>query len=129
MDWHPPCAPTWVVWETCRQLKQAPVLASRVEVAALGRLRSDFVTESRQVIVTIGTYDRLVGFGGARINMESENKKKPYSRPALTKLTPEQAKKLVADRNNCNEEEAADFFKSLRKQPSDATDQKRKRSA
>jgi hypothetical protein len=99
------------------------------KVAPLGRLRSDFVTESRQVIVTIGTYDRLVGFGGARINMESEDKRKPYSRPTFTKLTPEQAKKLVADRNNCNEEEAADFFRSLRKQPSDATDQKRKRSA
>ena len=51
--------------------------------------------------------------------------KKPYSPPTLTKLTPEQAQKLVADRTNCSEEEASDFLKSLRKQPpQDATDQK-----
>jgi hypothetical protein len=63
--------------------------------------------------------------------MESEDqKKKPYSPPTLTKLTPEQAKKFAADRNNCSEEEAAEFLKSLRKHPpSDVTDQKRKRSA
>jgi hypothetical protein len=63
--------------------------------------------------------------------MESQDqKKKPYSAPSLTKLTPEQAKKLVADRTNCSEEEAADFLKSLRKQrQSDATDQEWKRSA
>ena len=59
----------------------------------------------------------------------ADQKRKPYSPPALTKLTPEQAKKLVADRNNCSEDEAADFLKSLRKQPNNATDQKRKRSA
>jgi hypothetical protein len=47
--------------------------------------------------------------------MESQGrKKKPYSAPSLTKLTPEQARKLVADRRNCSEEEAADFLKSLR---------------
>jgi hypothetical protein len=40
--------------------------------------------------------------------MESKApKKKPYSRPTVTKLIPEQAKKLVADRKNCSEEEAA----------------------
>jgi hypothetical protein len=63
--------------------------------------------------------------------MESEDqKKKPYSPPTLTKLTPEQAKKFVADRNNCSEEEAADFLNSLlRQQPNNAMDQKRKRSA
>ena len=39
--------------------------------------------------------------------MESKDqKKKPYSPPTLSKLTPEQAKKLVTDRNNCGEEEA-----------------------
>jgi hypothetical protein len=58
-----------------------------------------------------------------------DQKRKPYSPPALTKLTPEQAKKLVADRDNCSEEEAADFLKLLRKQPNEARDQKRKRSA
>jgi len=43
-------------------------------------------------------------------------KKKPYSPPAVTKLTPEQAKQLVADRKNCSEEEAAAFLESLRQQ-------------
>jgi AmiR/NasT family two-component response regulator len=63
--------------------------------------------------------------------MESQDKKKkPYSPPTLTKLTPEQAKKLVADRKNCSEEEAADFLNSLlRQKPNNAMDQKRKRSA
>ena len=67
--------------------------------------------------------------------MESEDqKKKPYSPPTLTKLTPEQAKKLVADRKHCTEEEAAEFLKSLRQQqqqppPNDAEDHKWKRAA
>jgi hypothetical protein len=62
--------------------------------------------------------------------MESDAwKKKPYSRPSLTKLTAEQATKLVAERKKCSEEEAAELLKSLRRQPSEATDQRRKRSA
>jgi len=63
--------------------------------------------------------------------MESEDqKKKPYPPPTFTKLTPEQARKLVADRRNCSEEEAAAFLKSLlRQQPNNATDQERKRWA
>ncbi len=63
--------------------------------------------------------------------MESQDKKKkPFSPPTLTTLTPEQAKKLVADRKNCSEEEAADFLNSLlRQQPNNTMDQKRKRSA
>ena len=63
--------------------------------------------------------------------MESKDqKKKPYSPPTLTKLTLEQAKKVVADRKNCREEEATDLLEV----PPDngnqntATDQKRKRS-
>jgi len=64
--------------------------------------------------------------------MTSDSKdknKKPYSTPTLSKLTPEQAKKVVADRKKCSEEEGAELLKSLRKQPpNDATDQKRKRS-
>jgi hypothetical protein len=35
----------------------------------------------------------------------------------------------VAERKNCSEEEAGEFLKSLRKQPKDTADQKRKRSA
>jgi hypothetical protein len=60
-----------------------------------------------------------------------DQKKKPYSPPTLTKLTREQARNLVADFKTCSEEEAAiAFLKSLSQQPpSDAMDQKRKRSA
>jgi hypothetical protein len=63
--------------------------------------------------------------------MESEDqKKKPYSPPAFTKLTPQQAGKVVADRKNCSDEEATDFLNAfIRQQPNNATDQKRKRSA
>jgi hypothetical protein len=44
--------------------------------------------------------------------MESkDSKKQSYSPPTLTKLTPEQAERLVPDRNLHNEEEAAGFFK------------------
>jgi len=59
--------------------------------------------------------------------MEAEDQtKKPYSFATVKKLTPEQVKKLVADRNNCSEEEAADFLNILRKQQqNNATDQKR----
>jgi hypothetical protein len=63
--------------------------------------------------------------------MESEDqKKRPYSPPSFIKSTPEQAKKLVADRKRCSEGEASDFFDSFSlQQLNDATDQKRKRSA
>jgi hypothetical protein len=56
--------------------------------------------------------------------------KKPYSPPALTELTREQAIKLIAERRNCSEEEAAEFLNSLHKQPpSNRTDKERKRYA
>jgi hypothetical protein len=43
--------------------------------------------------------------------MESrDQKKKPYFPPTLTRLTREQTKKLVVDRKNCSEEEAADLL-------------------
>ncbi|GEM_PF-4033017 len=68
-----------------------------------------------------------------------KQKKKPYSPPTLIKLTPEQAKKLVLDRNGCTDEETADLLKLFpnspheerqNKQPQgDAADQRRKRSA
>ncbi len=62
--------------------------------------------------------------------MEAEDQtKKPYPSPTVKTLTPEQAKKLIADHNNCSEEEAADFLNTLRKQQQNtATDQKRKHS-
>ena len=58
--------------------------------------------------------------------MESEDqKKKPYSPPAITKTTAERARKLLADRKRCSEGEASDFFDSLLIQhPNNATDQK-----
>jgi hypothetical protein len=56
--------------------------------------------------------------------------KKPYSSPALAELTRAQAIKLIARRRNCSQAEAAEFLKSLHKQPpSNRTDQERKRSA
>jgi len=58
------------------------------------------------------------------------HKKKLYSPPTLTELTPELVIKLVADRKHCSEEEAAEFLKALRKQAqSRPTDQRRERSA
>jgi len=45
-----------------------------------------------------------------------EKKKKPYLSPTLTKLTPEQAKKLVADRTGRNDQEAAEFLQSFRQE-------------
>jgi len=43
--------------------------------------------------------------------MESNNQKQePYSPPTLRKITLEQAKKLVADRQKYSEEEAADLL-------------------
>ena len=51
-------------------------------------------------------------------------KKKPYSPPTVSTLTPEQARKLIADRNNCTEEEAAEFLESLQRQQRQ-NDQKR----
>jgi hypothetical protein len=59
--------------------------------------------------------------------MESEDQeKKPYSPPILTKLTPEQARKLVADRKYCSEEEAAEFLKFP---PTTTAEQRHGRSA
>ena len=43
-------------------------------------------------------------------------KKKPYSSPTIRELTPEQARKLIADRKNCSEEEAAESMESLKRQ-------------
>jgi len=67
-------------------------------------------------------------------------KKKAYSPPTIRELTPEQAMKIIADRKNCTEEEAAEFLKSLQRQQQqndqkrsellkDNKEQERKRSA
>jgi hypothetical protein len=64
--------------------------------------------------------------------MESrDQRKEPYFPPTLKQLTREQAKKLLAVRKNCSEEEAGDLLET----PPDngnqntVTDQKQKRSA
>jgi hypothetical protein len=63
--------------------------------------------------------------------MKSQDQpKKPYFSPTLTKLTREQAKKLVLDRKHCSEEEANEFLNSPRQQVQRTSkDEKRKRSA
>jgi hypothetical protein len=67
-----------------------------------------------------------------------DKKKKPYLSPTLTKLTPDQARKLVVERTHRNHQEAADLLQSLRLQqphkeekhaPKDAEGKKRQRSA
>ena len=67
-----------------------------------------------------------------------DKKKKPYLSPTLTKLTPDQARKLVTERTHRNDQEAADLLQSLRLQqphkeekppPKDAEGKKRRRSA
>ena len=62
---------------------------------------------------------------------DSKSKKRPYSFPTATQLTPEQARQFVADRANCSDKKAADFLESLRRerQQNDANNEKRKRSA
>lgn len=75
------------------------------------------------------------------IKSDSKGKKKPYSTPTVTKLTPEQAKQFVVERTNCSDQEAADVLESLRREQQqneekqneqrqhDANGEKRKRSA
>ena len=43
-------------------------------------------------------------------------KRKPYSPPTVKTLTPEQAKKIIADGKNCTEEEAVEFLESLQRE-------------
>ena len=50
------------------------------------------------------------------MQFDSESKKKPYSPPTVTKLTPERARQFVADRANCSDQEAADSLESLRRE-------------
>ena len=45
-----------------------------------------------------------------------KDRKETYSRPSVKKLTSEQAKKFVADRANCSEQEAEYFLESLRQE-------------
>lgn len=67
-----------------------------------------------------------------------DKKKRPYLSPTLTKLTPEQAERLVAERTHRNVQQAAEFLELLRQRqpqkeekhpPIDAEKEKRQRSA
>lgn len=57
-----------------------------------------------------------IPFRGEKNNRPSTMKKKPYSPPTVKTLTPDQARKFIADRKNCTEEEAAEFLESLQQQ-------------
>jgi hypothetical protein len=50
------------------------------------------------------------------MQFDPKSKKKPYSHPTVTKMTPEQARKFVADRAKCGDQEAAHFLSSLRRE-------------
>ena len=47
---------------------------------------------------------------------DSESKKKQYFPPAVTRLTPEQARVFVAIRAHCSDQEAISVLESLRKE-------------
>ena len=47
-------------------------------------------------------------------------KKKKYSPPTATKLTQQQALKLVMERMNCTEQQARNFLDSIKEQSRDA---------
>jgi hypothetical protein len=59
--------------------------------------------------------------------------KKPYIPPAITKIPPERAKQIIAERIHCSDQEAMDLLESMRhgqqQNNSPGTDNKRKRSA
>ena len=44
------------------------------------------------------------------------NRKRAYFSSTVTKLTSEQAEKLVADRTQCGDQEATDFLEALRRE-------------
>jgi hypothetical protein len=96
----------------------------------------------RRGITLLETCDKLLSMGRelSETTFQRAMKKKPYSPPAVKILTPEQARKLIATRRNCTEEEAAKFLESLQQQqrqndqgPNEAQneskEQERKRSA
>ncbi len=61
---------------------------------------------------------------------DSKGKKMPYSAPALTELTREQAIKMLVKRKNWTAEEASNFLDSLRRpKQQEGKEADRKRSA
>ena len=78
----------------------------------------------------MGTMKSFRQSGGTVVMGSRNQSKKLYSPLTLTKMTREQAKKLVMDRKHCSEEEAEKFLNSLRQQARHTSkDQERKRSA
>jgi hypothetical protein len=50
----------------------------------------------------------------ASTHLDIKSKKKPYSPPAVAKLTPEQAKQFVTEQIHCSDQEAINLLESLR---------------
>jgi vacuolar-type H+-ATPase subunit H len=59
---------------------------------------------------------------------ESKLRKKVYSAPTLTKLAEDKAKKFVAERTNCSDEEAQDVLESLREEQQDSNKEVQKKA-
>lgn len=76
---------------------------------------SDFVTEINRDLL-LPRDKANCKKGARRVRDIFGMSKKRYSTPALRNLTPEQAKKIIADGKNCSEEEAAAFLESLQRQ-------------
>jgi hypothetical protein len=49
--------------------------------------------------------------------VRSTRNRQPYSKPTVTKLTREQAKKVVVDRTGCDDQDAEDLLESMRQKP------------
>jgi hypothetical protein len=47
---------------------------------------------------------------------DPKKKKRPYSQPTMTKLTPERAKQFLAHGSNCSNQEVTDLLESLRRE-------------
>jgi len=59
------------------------------------------------------------------VNTDAKDKKrKPYSPPTLTKLTPKQAKELVTGDIDSSDQGVVDFLEAMRRQQQDANEDK-----
>jgi hypothetical protein len=50
------------------------------------------------------------------MHFNPDSKKKPYTPPSITKLSPELARQFVACDANCSDQEATDLLESLRRE-------------
>jgi hypothetical protein len=51
-----------------------------------------------------------------------DKKRKPYSPPTLTKLTPKEAKQLVTGHIDSSDQDVVDFLEAMRRQQQDANE-------